>query len=71
MQDLLNKTKRQIPDGAPVAYDVTTTAHILDVSERTVRDWMARGVLRYAKIGGVVRITPAMIEAALGEREVA
>ena len=62
-----NKTKPAIPEGAPVSYDVTTTAGILDVSERTVREWMAKGVLRYAKVGGLVRITPAMIREVLGE----
>ena len=63
--------RRLTPDGVVMAYTVAETAGILGVSERTIREWLSNGTLRHAKIGGVVRITPAMIAAALGDRVVA
>ena len=44
-------------------YTVSQTAEILNASEKTVRRFIERGLLRAVKIGGLVRIDPADLEA--------
>ena len=53
---------RPIPGDAPVVYTAPMVAKIVGVSERTVREWLSNGTLRYAKIGHAVRITPEMLD---------
>ena len=43
-------------------YTVSQTAEILNASEKTVRRFIERGLLRAVKIGGLVRIDPADLE---------
>jgi excisionase family DNA binding protein len=43
-------------------YTVSQTAEILNASEKTVRRFIERGLIRAVKIGGLVRIDPADLE---------
>jgi excisionase family DNA binding protein len=43
-------------------YTVPQAAEILNVSEKTVRRYVERRLLRAVKIGGLVRIDPADLE---------
>lgn len=59
--------------GLPVSRSYLTTfdvCHLLSVSERTVREWMAVKKLPFFRIGRVVRFHPQAVEAFIQERTV-
>ena len=46
------------PDTRPRTYRIDEVAQLMGVSTRTVRRWLARGLLRGTRIGGIVRVVP-------------
>ena len=48
--------RRRSGNALPKFYDIRSVANSLDVSERTVRRWVAKGDLIIHRINGVVRV---------------
>lgn len=49
-------------------YTEATLAKRLAVSDRTIRDWIRKGIIPSYKIGGARRIDPADVDSFLAER---
>lgn len=47
----------------PEFFTVQETAEILKVHHNTIRNWVDRGILKCLRLGGVIRVPAAAIEA--------
>jgi excisionase family DNA binding protein len=57
--------QRRSGSGLPRFYAIKTVADALDLSQRTVRRWIANGDLTVHRINGVIRIAEADLRAFL------
>jgi excisionase family DNA binding protein len=63
--------RRHNGNALPKFYDIRSVANSLDVSDRTVRRWVAKGDLIVHRVDGVVRVGEADLRAFLAlHREV-
>ena len=51
--------QRRSGSGLPRFYAIKTVADTLDISQRTVRRWIANGDLTVHRVNGVIRIAEA------------
>lgn len=67
-QDSLNevlKTKRFITKPNEMIYDNADLMQLFKVSQRTLANWRANGIITYSKIGGKILYTQADIDACM------
>jgi excisionase family DNA binding protein len=57
--------QRRSGSGLPRFYAIKTVADALDLSQRTVRRWIANGDLTVHRVNGVIRIAEADLRAFL------
>jgi excisionase family DNA binding protein len=74
IKPLAVKTRRGAnskPDPQPLAVKTRRAAKLLDVSERSIRNYVERGLLDAIDVGGLRLIRYSSIERLLGQKEVA